>query len=723
MNDFTPDFPRRWSAPVTAATLAACTLLCLGSPSIGAAEPTVIHVLPAGEDAWSGRLPEPNAQRSDGPVGSLDAARDAVRRLRTEGYRGPVEVRVAGGLYQLDRPWLLEPEDSGTAEGPVVYAAASNEKPVFSGGRIIEGMRARDDGLWEADIPAVADGRWYFEQLWVNGRRAVRARSPNRSFHHFTEVEERSLDESAPANPRARPAAAEQSLGVSDEVISILAALSEEELRDVNLLAYHKWDNTRRRVDRVDSEAEKLITRGQGMKPWNPLVKDTPFILENFRAALDEAGEWFLERSGKLLYYPRDGETPEQCEFIAPAVEPLVIVRGDAASGRFVEHIRLQGLCFRHGQWLTPDEGVEPAQAAAPIEAAVMLDGARNVTLNDCEVTNVGTYAVWFRRGCSDCRIERCFIEDVGAGGIRIGETSIASDERARTAKITVDNNILRGGGRIFPCAVGIWIGQSGDNRVTHNDVGDFFYTGISAGWRWGYDESLAKRNRIGFNRVHHIGQGVLSDMGGIYTLGPSEGTVVHDNVFHDIHSATYGGWGLYTDEGSTGILFENNLVYRTKSGGFHQHYGRENVIRNNILAFAKDQQLQATRVEDHLSFTFERNIVYFDQGDLFNPGWARVKSETANNCYWHPSGEVDFGEKTLQQRQAEGHDLGSIVADPGFVNPAEDDFRFSDESVVKQIGFEPFDASKAGVRGEGQWRERAARYPWPEPKLPPAEP
>ena len=689
----------------------------------------VVHVSPAGDDAWSGGLTSPSADRTDGPVVSLRRARDRVRELRAaEGGRRdePVRVVVADGTYLVDEPLILGPEDGGTAAAPVSYEAAAGARPVISGGRRITGFRpgtGADAGLWVVDLPQQTP--WRFEQLFVNGRRVIRAREPDVGTFAVAAAEEIPLDASgqplsaearAKLGPKDRPPRARQTVRLSAADFAAVAGLPPEAIGDVLLNVYHKWDITKRFLEAVDPAAERLFTSGGGMKPWNRWDEKSTVTLENARAFLDEPGEWFLDRQQRLFYKPRPGESLESAELIAPVCDERLTIRGEPAAGRFCDHVSFSGLAFRHARLLTPAGGVEPAQAAAPLGAVVTVTGGREILFRDCEISRVGRYGLWLRAGCRGCRVERCLVEDLGAGGIRIGEMGPARDAAHETAGNTVDNCIIRHGGRLFPCAVGVWIGFSPDNVVSHNEIFDFFYTGISVGWRWGYAESSCKRNQILDNHVHRIGQGLLSDMGGIYTLGPSEGTVVRGNVFHDIESHSYGGWGLYTDEGSTGITFEHNLVFNTKSGGFHQHYGKDNVIRHNVLLDATDQQIQATRVEDHRSFTFEHNIIAWRTGKAITGPWDRMQTITGTNCWWNTAGEpVRFLDKPLADWQAAGHELGSIVADPLFVDPATRDYRLRPESPAIALGFKPYDWSQAGVFGDAAWVARA-REGWEAP-------
>lgn len=647
-------------------------------------------------------IARPEAGRHRFAVTQTKDIYESIAKARSLPKGDTAYIHFAMGTYALEAPIVLTAAD----DRPIVFEGESGAKPVISGGIRLTGWERTEEGWWRCRVPQVAKYQWRFEQLYVNGRRAIRARTPNEGWFELDDMQEH-VEAEGP--DRIQPLAS-QMMTTRPENLATLRRIPENELTDVQASFFHKWDYTRSFLLYAEPDSGRFYTVGKGQKPWNPITKHTRFFLENYRAALDAPGEWFLEKDGTLCYIPLPGEDLETAEIYAPVLERLIEVRG--TEKRHVSDKLFRNLCFAHTACYTPKTGVPPRQAASDVEATIQADFADRIVIEDCEIRHTGNYGIWFRKHCKDNVVRHNLLYDLGAGGVKVGCSAWKGNDKNVTSGTLIDNNIIRRGGLLFPCAGGVVLLHASNNRITHNEIADMRYSGVSVGWVWGYSDSPSVANIVAFNHIHHLGWGQLSDMGAIYTLGVSPGTRVERNVIHDVYSYGYGGWGLYMDEGSSGIVMRDNLVYRCKSGGLHQHYGRDNVVTNNIFAHSILQQLQLTRNEDHHSMTFTHNIVSVSQGNIFKGVWDKANVDMDYNCYYDETKtEKAYYGKTFAEwkRQKEPH---SVSGNPMFRNPAQGDFTFTSLLTTKKIGFKPFDTSQAGVYGDEEWKNKACMSP-----------
>ena len=655
-----------------------------------------------------------------GPLSTLQAARDAARTAPK-----PVRVVVAEGVYPLTEPVALTGEDSQTT-----WEAAPGAKPVISGGRALTGWQPAGSGLWKAPLP---DKSWKFEQLWINGRRATRARTPNRGYFHITEAV------GATVFPGVTKDMNYHAFSVAPEHYDIINGIPAPERDQALITVTHAWTVGQCRIQALDEATLAVQIKGRSRYPFVEFEPDQRYWMENFRAALDAPGEWFLDGTkGEVLYLPLPEEDMTQAEVMAPVADKLLAIKG-------AKDVQFKGIAFRHGRYLYPADGLHDGQAATSTDGTIEIEDSSGIRFENCEVAHVGRHGIYFKNGCSDSRVVHCHLHDLGAGGVRVGETDRPADERVNH-HIVIDDCIIQHGGRMHPSACGVLFTHTRQCSVIHCDIGDFYYTGVSAGWNWGYGDTESRETLVENTHIHHLGWAYLSDMGGYYGLGTSPGTIVRGNHVHHIVSHRYGGWGLYNDEGSTDTLMENNLVHDTWNAGFHQHYGYFNTVRNNIFAYGHTAQVQASRNEPRLRFRYTHNIVLWDPSSSLLDGgewnWKFFdKPERGdpkdslvfrNNLYWPTDGKIPAHltktHFTWEEWRKMGRDTGTIFADPMFENIDRRDFRLKPGSPAEKIGFKPWDLTLAGVRqGDPAWAELAEKgnvyptwdtdaKPWPAP-------
>jgi len=730
-----------------------CVLFAF-SAIVEAASKADFYVAVNGNDTWNGQLAVPNAAGTDGPLATLRGARNVIRQMKiSSNLDKPLTVLLRGGTYRMLEPVEFLPIDSGSKDAPITYAAYPGEKPVISGGIPITGWQKGKDGRWTAYVPLAKGGKWRFRQMWVNGERCIPARTPNygKAFWDAGALKPK-------GDERYNPFFNYSHIKYKKEDSEIWDKLSESKDKGIFVM-FHSFSSSFHNINSIDKERRAAFS-------LNPCRKkrhgDRHYYVAFNRESLDAPGEWYLDtEQGVVSYYPRKCEDMSKANVIAPFGRNLLRLKGDATSGKWVEYLRFEGLTFNYtdwvmhdtammdgvagmpdelrkgnwargtkyrfkkpseakgyGKWITPGQGesgidhaVDPSKGDFLPTAVVHLTSAQHCEFTACEIAHTGNWALRFGDGSKHNKAEQCHLYDLGAGGVMMGETYLSEHKPQQAEKNVVHNCFIHHGSRVFSYAVGIGIGNSSYNTVSHNEISDFYWSGISMGWTWFYLPSRSHHNLLEYNHIHHLAWDVHKDLGGIYTNGISPGTVIRNNKIHHINSIIRRGRGIYLDQASTEILVENNLVYLVNDGAFHLNWGKNNMVRNNIFAYADEHGV----VDGGEGYTLEGNIVCSRRGVAAKRRGAAVSNR---NLYWDKDNPEKL-RKWLEKKQSENKEKGSIVADPQFVDADNYDFRIADTSpAISEIGFKPFDPSRAGLVGSDEWRSLSGKIKRPVMKF-----
>ncbi len=638
-----------------------------------------------GDDAWSGILATPNAEKTDGPFATLARAKDAVRAMKTkQPLSAPVTVMVRGGTYYLDAAIVFDQNDSGTKDCPITYTAYPGEKPVISGGREITGpWEAYKGEIVVCSIEEVKQGEWNFRQLFANGKRQTRARIPHEGCYFSEEA-------------------------LSDTSFRFKEGDFERwhNLDDIEVVLFHSWNESRLLISELDVEKRAvtfLDPKASHVIGWSGGGGANRYYIENVFEGLKQPGDWYLDRhTGKLYYWPVDDI--ENLKIVAPVLDQLVRFEG-GIKGRNIQYVNIRGLTFSDADWTLPEKGYPDCGDVGDIvkPSAITLDNVRHCALEDNCIRNVGTYALELTGYGNQIIGNKIF--DTGGGGI----ISRNYDDECNV----ISYNHIHHCGEVYPSAVGINI-DDGGGIISHNLIHDIAHSGIyTRHWATGH-QTIERENQeqgliIEYNEIYDVMQ-KINDGGGLFVRDSN--IIIRNNVIHDVfsYSDRCPGWGIYLGCETRDTTVIDNVVYRAREMVHVWYYDRNIVMENNIFLDGEISQINYQNPQNlsHQNVKLLRNIICYSKADalLFRlSGERSVPLESDYNVFFHTEGKdlVNSGAPgfdSFAEWQGRGLDTHSIVADPLFVDPANDDYSLKPDSPALKLGFKPIDISRVGLRG-----------------------
>ena len=580
------------------------------------------HWLLAGEIWISPKGSDFNDGTRQSPKATLTSAlRQAREWRRTEDNRiqGGITIYMEGGTYAFYEPVFIRPEDSGTKESPTTIRSVGDEKVILSGGISINGWK-KQGKVWVADVPVFNGRPLDFRQLWVNGKKAVRARDVEdfEKMNRICSVDEKNEILYVPAVSICR---------LIDNKGNLKAKYAEMVLHQMWCVANLRIRSVEVQGDSAAIRFHQPESRIQFEHPWpRPMVTtnghNSAFYLTNARELQDVPGEWYHDIDArKVYYYPREGEKMQEVEVIVPAVETLVRVEGTL--DRPVCHIRFEKITFSYTTWMRPSEkGHVPLQAGMyltdgyridpkmqrnylnhPLDnqgwlgrpaAAVRVVAARQIDFERCRFEHLGSTGLDYEEAVQGGVVRGCLFRDIAGNGLLVGSFSPAAhethlpydpaDRREVCTQQQINNCYFTEIGNEDWGCLAIAAGYVGDVNIEHNEISEVPYSGISLGWGWTQTVNCMRNNRVHANLIHHYAKHMY-DVAGIYTLGSQPKSYVTENCVHSIYKPGYvhdpNHWFyLYTDEGSSFITVRDNWTEGEKY--LQNANGPGNVWENN---------------------------------------------------------------------------------------------------------------------------------------------
>jgi hypothetical protein len=400
--------------------------------------------------------------------------------------------------------------------------------------------------------------------------------------------------------------------------------------KDAEILTMHSWESSWQSILRIDEVRDDVYFNSPCRYPVGTFNPHMRYRIENIIEALDMPGEWYLNgKTGELHYLSKEGEVPDEMDIHAPVVSYFIKIQGDDKTGK-VKHIRFENLTFKYSKshfgiydiapnWPeeikkgipefqdNPKPGYTDSQSAPRCGEAVLIEGGENIFFERCRILHVGSYALKIGKQSREVTFNGGEMGDMGGGGVLIGFPVRLVEEAGipysdAPAFNVISNNVIHDAGLVHPASVGVWIAQSHDNKIIHNEISNISYSGVSIGWTWGPEKNYTKNNLIEGNYIHHVAQ-QLGDAAGIYCLGNCEGMVYKENYLDQIKKGD-GVHGVVDamgfDEHSKNVVIERNVVGATSG---------------KVVSFNQNGPKDHTWIDNNFDLSVERPVVESKEG------------------------------------------------------------------------------------------------------------